>query len=1765
MLEEEKIQKIAMIHGSIDSKCYHSRFSNSNLKDSSSNIDFAVDKIISKHKNKFGDNKKSDNKISWKRIVTILLIGFLLIAGLQYLLPPLFGDFESDLRVKLSPKDGVYLNETLVVNMTIPSSYNITKVSADMASVETIEMLFVDNDSTLQYWQGVWFVHSLSSGEYIINISALDNINTSYRVGVRLSILPEFQPQFENISTNDTIFPDINETFPPDNQTQIPGNNESIPYNGNDTIPTNQNDTQIPGSNDTLPPDVNDTILPEINESLPPQITNYTNVSIVNPQVREEVYVVPGSDFYVERTIVGRDGIQAVIAPLFSEGLSIEKFEIVKGNVTIGRSRQKVNKLSFNEFVSNNGYSGVERRIDRLRKNLPSDAKELESVGYSGGFVLHEPVTIRIWFRAPSWEDIITGKVPSSGRISYLTFAGNDYDYESSTWWNASWGYRKLISINSSQVKENLVNFPVLINITDTDLQNKAQSDGDDIAFVLWSDNSTKLNHEIDNYNSSNGNLFVWVNITKLSSTENTKIWMYYGNSGCSSQEDIPNTWDSNYIGVWHMSQDPDDGSWENITDSTFKHNATASAGMTSSNFMTGKISKCYDYDGTDNTYLWVNDTNTLELQLNDFTLEAWVYSEGSGGHAVVLSKGDWIDATTTNMWLWYCPDGQRLTYIGPHMSDYNNDNSLRDTTNIENDQTWYYMTVTRDGDDGHHYTNGALIETETGYFTGNPAFSNDYHLGIGVRQVIGGSPPPAGQVERQWRGRIDEVRISKIKRNESWIETCYNNQNNQSTFVSLGQEGKPYPQLSNPVPPDVSTDISLSLKSLNITINHPGGENMNITWKTNASGSWEIFNITNGGGVGVGNGTYVAINTSWIESVSTTYWWSVNVSDGQHWTNETYYFTTTANPVITNPNPANDGFSIISPVCSVKVSDSDGGTVTVRFYENTTGSWVLQQTNNNIDVSAPTTVNWENYNNASGFDTTYWWMVNVSDGKGGFIEEIYNFTTSTDNPPVLNNENPPDLSKGHYSSLNLINVTIEDPEGDSMDWAIQTSPNIGSNSGSGVGNGSITCSISGLLGDTTYTWYVNITDGILSTNESYQFNTSVSPSITLITPSPNGTTDITIQPWCSIWANDTDSGLLNVTWATNASGSWTNTYTNISVSANSSVSYKFTQFDNYSKIYYWKVYVDDTLSNISDVFYFTTELIATSVNLISPYNVTTSTFTIDATGPSNLDNITLYYTWSTDNSSWWNISWPYRIKLTIDSSQVSNNLKNFPILINITDANLSTKAQNDGDDIVFIDSAGNKLNHEIEKYVSGTGSLFAWVNVTTLSSTSDTNVYMYYGNIDCDSQENIPDTWESSFVGVWHFAQDPGPGGWEEIIDSTYTMNGTADSDFTSADLVSGMIGNSYYYDGSSDNNHIRINDTGNIYDFGTDDFTLECWWYNTGSTGAHQSLIAKGTWDDPGDYLLYVPTTSGGQISLAIAGDWQTNVYGSNFYGGNWWEYTVALRDGNAAHLYRNGSFAINTSDHFSGVTIGNDNQVGIGAREDGTDRPWLGRIDEVRISHYQRNSSWIETTYNTIRNSSTFITVGNEEKWMMWDNIIENPDTSSPWSWIFDFPNITGYYQFYSIGKKSGSVDEIAPYKADFACYCYINTTISINPNNWDIGSTTVGNYNYSTTGFYFNFTNNGTVILNVQIKASNATNSTTGAEWNLSSSPGLDNYSLQYNKSGIGIWTNINQTYDTFIINLGVGSWQTFDLNILMATTSTKSDPLTVTITFRSIVA
>ena len=122
-------------------------------------------------------------------------------------------------------------------------------------------------------------------------------------------------------------------------------------------------------------------------------------------------------------------------------------------------------------------------------------------------------------------------------------------------WYSDTWGFRKKLTIDYTKVSggADLSNFPVLVSLSDIGLA-KSQANGNDILFTSG-DGTTKLDHEIEKFTQSSGELVAWVRIPTLSYTANTIIYMYYGNSSVPSQQNKTGVWDANYVGVWHLSE----------------------------------------------------------------------------------------------------------------------------------------------------------------------------------------------------------------------------------------------------------------------------------------------------------------------------------------------------------------------------------------------------------------------------------------------------------------------------------------------------------------------------------------------------------------------------------------------------------------------------------------------------------------------------------------------------------------------------------------------------------------------------------------------------------------------------------------------------------------------------------------------------------------------------------------------------------------------------------------------------------------------------------------------------------------------------------------------------------------------------------------------------------------------------------------------------------------------------------------------------------
>jgi len=317
-----------------------------------------------------------------------------------------------------------------------------------------------------------------------------------------------------------------------------------------------------------------------------------------------------------------------------------------------------------------------------------------------------------------------------------------------------------------------------------------------------------------------------------------------------------------------------------------------------------------------------------------------------------------------------------------------------------------------------------------------------------------------------------------------------------------------------------------------------------------------------------------------------TNYEWYVNVTDGKDWNNKTFYFATNHIPEISNPAPINGTTCLPTPMCNVTIDDYESEIVKVEFFENSTGSWILQKTVN-IDTSSESNANFE-YDNASLPNTKYWWKVVATDPHNATNQKIFNFDTN--NPMHIFNETPEDETVNVIAEINQLSVNINNPDGDLFNWTITTSPNIGNSSGVMQSNGTKTCSISGLSYGTTYTWVVNVSDNSDFNSTTFQFSTATPPELNLVQPENNTNTKIT--PVCSVNTSDTDGGIGTLTFYENSTGAWKK-QNSLTILFDSTVmsNWTYNNATTYGKKYWWKANItDDRNYSVEKIFCFTPE-----------------------------------------------------------------------------------------------------------------------------------------------------------------------------------------------------------------------------------------------------------------------------------------------------------------------------------------------------------------------------------------------------------------------------------------------------------------------------------------------------------------------------------------------------------------------------------------------
>jgi hypothetical protein len=382
------------------------------------------------------------------------------------------------------------------------------------------------------------------------------------------------------------------------------------------------------------------------------------------------------------------------------------------------------------------------------------------------------PPTIDKYFEKNE-EDIIIPK--NDNQVFQSTVHNNPLPLNNSNWWNTEWPYRKLISIDHNIISSTLIDYPLLVYFNqDSDIAVHAQSDGDDFVFIDYADNSSKLNHEIELYDSGLGTGVFWINIPILSSSMDTKVWMYYGNLDCLNQENIIATWNSDYVMVQHLNEVS--GS---IYDSTVNDNDGISYGAIFN--ASGKIDGSYEFDGI-NDYI---DVGSYDVAGSGLTLSMWFNADAftevfatSGVRLISKARGP---ETSDHYWMLAISDNGDKFRFRIKTENSVTANLITSSGGSLLTNQWYYVTATYDGT--------AMKIYRDSVFLGSKSISGALSTNATVPVWIGANPP---NIYRPWDGVLDEVRVSQIARNESWISTSHNNQLNPQGFSNVSIE-EPY------------------------------------------------------------------------------------------------------------------------------------------------------------------------------------------------------------------------------------------------------------------------------------------------------------------------------------------------------------------------------------------------------------------------------------------------------------------------------------------------------------------------------------------------------------------------------------------------------------------------------------------------------------------------------------------------------------------------------------------------------------------------------------------------------------------------------------------------------------------------------------------------------------------------------------------------------------------------------------------------------------
>ena len=324
--------------------------------------------------------------------------------------------------------------------------------------------------------------------------------------------------------------------------------------------------------------------------------------------------------------------------------------------------------------------------------------------------------------------------------------------------------YAKSMNVVFPGVKDgvSLTNFPALVRLSRSidgfDYADFARPNGGDLRFA--DANGNLLPHEIDTWNP-NGVSTVWVKVPRLE--KNAAITAHYGfkGTGNPASVDAKDVWDDDYVGVWHLGESELPLKESSATSSDFDSQYGSGVDYAADGVVGGSV----EFNGDPRNSVVAPDHDALD-GFSRFTIEVWTFQDELFAGAGILSK-----RTSSKSNVAYSIDNQ--------LGSGNAKRTVLTTGTSTSAAGVWSSTLTPTFGEWNHYaytvdmaSKSASVRNVCGYLNGTcpsatrfvyantmPNCASDLYLGN-----LDASATPS------FKGRIDEVRISKTVRSADWI-----------------------------------------------------------------------------------------------------------------------------------------------------------------------------------------------------------------------------------------------------------------------------------------------------------------------------------------------------------------------------------------------------------------------------------------------------------------------------------------------------------------------------------------------------------------------------------------------------------------------------------------------------------------------------------------------------------------------------------------------------------------------------------------------------------------------------------------------------------------------------------------------------------------------------------------------------------------------------------------------------------------------------------